>query len=304
MNDWHIQSRAHACQACGRHFADKQPYHTLLSDHKSELLRQDICVDCWAAQHSHGSQDRKGFVSHWQGVYETPPAAPPDAIQKETAETLLRKLVELNDPKYTPSTFVLAVMLERKRLLKVKEQLKRDGQRIIIYEHAKNGDLFTIADPNLQLNHIEQVQHDVAQLLEHGLPEVPPVPAPTPAADALPEAAPSPETVPSEPAAIDPAVPSPASEPVASETPAATSSEIPASVVETPSVLEVLTEVVVEQPAEPVLAPEPVPEASVSVPVEPQIAESNTPVASDAAAATPEPSAPVPNRRGKRRAQP
>jgi hypothetical protein len=43
---------------------------------------------------------------------------------------VLRKLVEQNDPRYAPAAFILAVMLERKRLLKVKEQIVRDGKRI------------------------------------------------------------------------------------------------------------------------------------------------------------------------------
>ena len=60
-------------------------------------------------------------------------------------------------------------MLERKRLLKVKEQFVRDGQRVFVYEQPGTGDLFTIIDPALQLNQLEQVQHDVASLLEHGL---------------------------------------------------------------------------------------------------------------------------------------
>ena len=46
-----------------------------------------------------------------------------DAIQKETAETILRKLIEQNDPRYAPAAYILAVMLERKRILKVKEQI-------------------------------------------------------------------------------------------------------------------------------------------------------------------------------------
>src|SRR5437867_2522624 len=97
MNEWNIQSRSHACQSCEQSFADKQVYHTLLFDEKSELLRPDVCEKCWASQYQN-STERKGFVSHWQGIYEAPPAAPPEAIQKENAETLLRKLIELNDP--------------------------------------------------------------------------------------------------------------------------------------------------------------------------------------------------------------
>jgi hypothetical protein len=61
------------------------------------------------------------------------------------------------------------VMLERKRILKVKEQIVRDGQRVFIYEQPKTGDIFTIADPNLRLDQLEEVQRDVAMLLEQGV---------------------------------------------------------------------------------------------------------------------------------------
>ena len=169
MNDWNIQSRAHACQSCAQPFADKQPYHTFLFDEKNELRRLDVCDNCWKSQFSEGGTDQKDVISRWQGIYETPPAAPPEPIEKGNAEMLLRKLIEQNDPKRGAVCYILAVMLERKRLLKIKEQIKRDGQRIFIYEQPKTGDLFTIADPDLQLNQLEEVQRDVAYLLEHGI---------------------------------------------------------------------------------------------------------------------------------------
>jgi hypothetical protein len=168
MNDWNIQSRAHACQACAKPFVDKQAYHTLLFDQKHDFARMDICNACWDAQFSQGATERKGFVSYWQGTYEAPPPAPPEAIQKENAESLLRKIIELQDPKYASAGYILAVMLERKRLLKVKEQFVRDGSRVFIYEQPKTGDVFTICDPNLQLNQLDDVQREVAHLLEHG----------------------------------------------------------------------------------------------------------------------------------------
>jgi hypothetical protein len=168
MNEWNIQSRAHTCEACGKNFTDKEHYHTMLFDERHGFRRSDVCVACWQKQFSEGARERKGFVSYWHGIYEAPTPAP-EAIQKDTAESLLRKLIDLNDPKFIPAGYILAVMLERKRLLKVKEQITRDGHRIFIYEHPKTGDLFTIVDPDLQLNQLEQVQRDVADLLEHGL---------------------------------------------------------------------------------------------------------------------------------------
>jgi len=167
MNEWNIQSRAHACEACSQPFADKQPYRTVLFEEAKELSRSDICEPC--AEKAGDTRSRAGFISQWNGIYEAPPAQPVEAIQKDTAETILRKLVEQNDPRYAPAAYILAVMLERKRILKVKEQLKRDGRRIFIYEQPKTGDIFTITDPDLRLDQLEQVQRDVAQLLEHGL---------------------------------------------------------------------------------------------------------------------------------------
>jgi hypothetical protein len=155
---------------------------------KSEIQRLDLCELCWKGE-GDGARDRKGFISHWQGVYEAPPAAPPEAIQKENAESLLRKLIELDDARYAAARFILAVMLERKRILKVKEQVLREGGRVFVYEQPGTGDVFTIPDPNLQLNQLEAVQRDVAQLLEHGLPAPLAQPqAATPAGSEAPEA--------------------------------------------------------------------------------------------------------------------
>jgi hypothetical protein len=206
MNEWHIQSRAHGCQVSGVRFEDKQAYFTVLFEEKRELKRIDVCEAVWRDQYGADPSKVPGYISHWKGVYEAPPAAPPEAIRKESAETLLRKLIEQNDPKHGPACYILAVMLERKRLLKVKQQFRREGVRVFVYEQPKTGDLFTITDPDLQLDQLENVQRDVADLLENGLPGAAPV-ADTPASPEvsgpLAESAPEPEPpkdAPAEPA--------------------------------------------------------------------------------------------------------
>ena len=92
MNEWNIQSRAHACEACGQPFADKQPYHTLLFDQPPELRRSDICDAC--AHKDADARSRAGFISHWQGIYEAPapvvdttpaPALPPITVPTTSA---------------------------------------------------------------------------------------------------------------------------------------------------------------------------------------------------------------------------
>ena len=179
LSDWNIQSRSQLCHACDQSFKDGGSYHTVLEYENSEYIRHDICEDCWNGE-SEGTTDRKGFISHWQGTYEAPPPAPPDAIQKDNAEGLLRKLVETGDDRWREASYILAVMLERKRVLKVKEQIQEKNGRAFVYELPHTGDIFTISDPDLKMEELEQVQIEVAALLEHGLPvegeEWPPLP--------------------------------------------------------------------------------------------------------------------------------
>ena len=221
MIDWNIQSRAHGCQLCAKPFADQQPYHTVLCDQRHEYQRLDVCEACWQAETKLDSHERKGFISQWQGLYQAPPAAPPEAIQRDTAETLLAKLVQKNDPRFRAASYILAVMLERKRILKVRGQTTEGGRRIFIYEHGKTGDVFTILDPDLQLNQLEEVQREVAQLLEHGFngngngttasaaPVAPGAPA---------EAAPAAESSGATPVETTPVAPAAAPEPAATAT--------------------------------------------------------------------------------------
>jgi hypothetical protein len=184
MIEWNIQSRAHACQACSQSFVDKQSYHTVLLDARAGYTRQDLCEACWAKAKTEAA-GQAGFISHWQGLFEQP-APQPELIRRETAETLLRKLIELDDPRHLAAVYILAVMLERKRLLKVKDQIRQDGRRVFVYEQPRTGDVFTVADPDLSLDQLDEVQRDVAHLLEHGLPAVDPSPLPAPAAGETP----------------------------------------------------------------------------------------------------------------------
>ena len=112
MTEWDIQPRATACTSCQQAFADKQAYYTLLALAPVGYVRHDLCGMCFP------TTERAGVLSHWQGEFKMPAPPPPEPIQRENAETLLRKLVESTDPSHAPARYILAVMLERKKLLK------------------------------------------------------------------------------------------------------------------------------------------------------------------------------------------
>lgn len=178
--DWNIQPRSRFCSVCQKKFVDKQTYSTILFDRGVDgYLRQDLCLECKAKILNETDRDEFDFqnnsgsepvISQWQGVFRLPVPPKEETVQRDTVEVLLRKIVELNDPHYENAAYILAAMLERKRILKVKSVHQRDFRKITVYEHPKTGDIFTIMDPGLQITQLETVQREVCELLERGLP--------------------------------------------------------------------------------------------------------------------------------------
>ena len=95
-----------------------------------------------------------------------PPPPPEEALKKETAESLLRQLIEKEDPAHANTIYILAVMLERRRILVERDvQIREDGSKLRVYEHKKTGEMFLILDPELKLAELELVQEEVVIML-------------------------------------------------------------------------------------------------------------------------------------------
>ncbi len=160
-NEWRIRAPSAACSTCGHPFADGESYRSRLLFAEGEgYRREDICERCFAAA------PEVAAVSQWRGVYRAPPPPAAEPIRRETAESLLRKLLEQGDPARSGVVFVLSVMLERRRLLVERAvHIQPDGARIRIYEHRGTGETFTIRDPGLRLDDLDRVQQEVVELL-------------------------------------------------------------------------------------------------------------------------------------------
>jgi hypothetical protein len=159
--EWSIQHRAEACAATGRPFASGENFYTLLFRDGDVFRRQDLSEEAWQERN-----DNLQPFSFWRARFEPPPPAAPDPLPKENAEELFRRLVSAADRSNANTCYVLAAMLERKRILKQIQVESRDQGRVLVYEHVKTGDVFVVPDPQLHLDELEPVQNEVARLLQ------------------------------------------------------------------------------------------------------------------------------------------
>ncbi len=192
---WHVRSRGRECASTHRPFIDGETIVTALfpDPESSGYLRRDYCVDGWAAQQECSAATPFSF---WRTTYT---AASNNeaaiAAEKLSAEEILQRLVEEDEDHTENARFILAVMLERQKLLRETDSQRTPTGIIRVYEHRKTGEVFIVKDPDIPLSQVEAVQTEVFILLENnGRSPAPPepegMPVETPEPESITEAAP------------------------------------------------------------------------------------------------------------------
>jgi len=159
-NEWVVKRRADACAATRRPFVTGEYFYTLLFHDADGYRREDLSEEAWQNR----NENIQPF-SFWKSRYEPLPPPSPEPLAKENAEQLFRRLISSETPPAS-TCYVLAAMLERKRVLKQIKTEEAANGRVLVYEHGATGDVFIVPDPELRLDELESVQNEVANLLQ------------------------------------------------------------------------------------------------------------------------------------------
>ncbi len=158
--EWNIQSRALQCAATGRPFEKGERIYSALYWRDGQYQRVDLGSEAWQARN-----DNIAPLSSWQTEFVPPPPPEPEPLKKDDAEGLLRRLLAENAPGQRNARYILALMLERKKVLRQIEKQRQDGASVLVYEHLPSGEIWLIEDPDLKLGELSAVQDEVALLL-------------------------------------------------------------------------------------------------------------------------------------------
>ncbi len=159
--EWDIKPLSKVCTACQRPFEDGERYTTRLVEREGRYERGDYCVVCWERERVEGLG-----CSRWTGIFHRPPPAPDRKVRKETAETLLRRLMGEKDPARAEAVYILAVMLERQRVLvEQRVENRSDGMALAVYLHRRSSETFLIPVVSIAEDRLPIVQEEILRLL-------------------------------------------------------------------------------------------------------------------------------------------
>ena len=161
---WSIKSRSKTCAASEEAFEDGEKIRAAIfpDPESSGYLRKDYKTEAWEKR-----EDDEVPFSTWLTTYLPPVIEEkPEAVVQDDPETLLGKLIEEDEAHTENVRYILAVMLERQKLLRETDTQELPTGKLRVYEQRKSGDIYIIKDPQIPLSDVDKVQEEVRALLD------------------------------------------------------------------------------------------------------------------------------------------
>jgi hypothetical protein len=184
MTDWTFRRRHGACGACARRFDDGERHASSLAIVGEDLRRDDLCEACWAARPASGDLFH-WFTRHREGKRGL-------QLDLGTLEQLFVRLEDRAEARVRELRYVLALLLLRKRRLKLDRILRDEGGEAMLVHRPRRPESFRVLVYDFTPERMQALRADLVLLLEGAEPgaregESPPAGGPDGGSDSVEE---------------------------------------------------------------------------------------------------------------------
>lgn len=156
-----IPRRASHCAGNGELLTPGMDYYSMLcnSEHEGGFHRYDYCPECWK------QVDKEGSISSWKSTVPKRKDLLEQPKQRDArALCLLKEALEHSeDPQAREEAFILALYLQRRRRLVVRQEITdASGQVSTLYEAPESEEMFCVPKLPLSALQIASLQTSLA----------------------------------------------------------------------------------------------------------------------------------------------
>jgi hypothetical protein len=162
MTDWTFRRRQAACQACAKRFEEGERHASFLAVVGEALAREDLCTGCWLGRTGR-SELFHWFTRHREGRRGL-------QLDLGTLEALFVRLEGRAEPRVREMRYLLALLLLRKRRLKVDRILRdADGEAMLVHRPRRK-ESFRVFVFDFSAERMQALRADLVLLLEGAEP--------------------------------------------------------------------------------------------------------------------------------------
>src|SRR3954447_12238461 len=158
MTDYQIQASSRRCAATGREIAPGERYYSVLLDQGTSFVRQDYSLEAWRGP-------PPATFSFWQGRLSQSGAPKRQPIDDELLLDCFARLEGEMEPGKQAFRFVLALLLVRRKRLRMEDSSSEGGQEILVLRDGRSKAKYLVIDPGLPDDELESVQDEVFAVL-------------------------------------------------------------------------------------------------------------------------------------------
>lgn len=156
--DYQIQAPTMRCALTGRELKPGERIYSVLMVEGNRLIRRDYANEAWSGTPA-------GSFSFWQSKVPTGHKPKKPSIDDEVLVECLGRLEDDPTPQKMSFRYVLALLLIRRKRLRLEQTVTEARQEIMRLRCPKTGTTYNVVDPRLSDSELEAAQDDVFRVL-------------------------------------------------------------------------------------------------------------------------------------------
>ncbi|HOA74438.1 MAG TPA: hypothetical protein PL151_03595 [Phycisphaerae bacterium] len=158
-NDYEISRVTGKCAVTGREFQENEFYHAALFETPEGFERKDYSIEAWTGP-------PEGCFCHWKGRIPPREKKPVTiAVDSSVLMNLFCRLEDDNSEMRQKFRFVLALLLMRKRLLRLEQTIREEGREYWQMRLVQEQTVQRVLNPHLSEQEIDGLSAQLSAIL-------------------------------------------------------------------------------------------------------------------------------------------
>lgn len=160
MEEFRLRRKSDWCAACQRTFEVGEPIYSCVVLEEDAPARVDRCSGCWEAR----DLSEEAYAS-WRTRHRAGDERPRPIDFRALSELFLR-MAERKKPEYRKLTYLLALLLLRKRVLRLVTFVTERSSDWLVVERRPTGERLRVEAPELGQSEIAELRARLRRLLD------------------------------------------------------------------------------------------------------------------------------------------
>jgi hypothetical protein len=159
--DWKIEKSTFTCFSCRKAMAEAEPYFSALFPYGAAFQRRDFCLACWPVPEEP--------FSFWKTA--VPRKEEKKKVDRRAIMDFFERLYAAEDPIPARARllYLFALILLRKKVLKLVDVSTEGGGEVLACERVGTGERFIVPNPGIADSEIEGLREEMSRVFEMAL---------------------------------------------------------------------------------------------------------------------------------------